>query len=65
MDFTINHNKFTHGMDPQDQTIGMKTHLDNIKMDTNPMSSSWKGHDATDKAIEMGDFDGKNARIIG
>ena len=58
MDFTINHNKFTHGMDPQDQTIGMKTHLDNIQMDTNPMSSSWKGHDSTDKAIEMGDFDG-------
>ena len=31
------------------------------------MASKWKGHDATNKAVEMGDFDGqkreKNAWI--
>ena len=59
LNFSINHNNFTHPMDTEDQTIGLKTHLDNIKMDTNPMASSWKGHDATNKAIEMGDFDGQ------
>ena len=59
VDFTINHNKFTQGIDLQDQNVGVKTNLDNIKMDTNPMSSSWKGHDSTDKAIEMGEFDGQ------
>lgn len=59
LNFSINHNNFTHPMDTADQTIGLKTHLDNIKMDTNPMASSWKGHDATNKAIEMGDFDGQ------
>jgi len=58
-DYTIDHKKFTSPMDPQSQNIGKKTHLDNIKMDTNPMSSNWKGHDSTDKAIDMGDFDGQ------
>ena len=58
-DFTINHNDFTHPMDTEDQTIGLKTSLDNIQMDTNPMASNWKGHDATKKSIEMGDFDGQ------
>ena len=58
-DYSINHNNFTQPMDTEDQTIGLKSHLDNIQMDTNPMSSSWKGHDSTNKAIEMGDFDGQ------
>jgi hypothetical protein len=59
VDFSINHNKFTKSMDPQDQKVGVKSYLDNIEMDTNPMSSSWEGHDKTDKAIKMGDFDGQ------
>ena len=66
-DYTIKHDKFTQSMDTNDQDVGKLTHLDNIKMDTNPMASKWKGHDATNKAIEMGDFDGqkreKNAWI--
>ena len=59
LDFTIKHKNYTAPMDPQDQTIGENTNLDNIRMDTNPMDSGWKGHDATDKAIEMGDFNGQ------
>ena len=26
------------------------------------MSSSWEGHDKTDKAIKMGDFDGQKRK---
>jgi hypothetical protein len=59
MDFTIKDKNFTQPMDPQDQTIGVKSFLENIEMDTNPMSSSWKGHDETKKSIKMGDFDGQ------
>jgi hypothetical protein len=66
-DYTIKHNNFTQSMDINDQEVGKLTHLDNIMMDTNPMASKWKGHDATNKAVEMGDFDGqkreKNAWI--
>jgi hypothetical protein len=58
-DYRIQNNDFTQPMDTTDQTIGNKSHLDNMKMDTNPMATSWKGHDATDKAIEMGEFDGQ------
>ena len=59
VDLSINHNKFTKSMDPQDQKVGVKTYVDNIKMDTNPMSSSWLGHDETNKSIKMGEFDGQ------
>ena len=58
-DYRIKDGDFTQPMDTTDQTIGNKSHLDNITMDTNPMATNWKGHDKTDKAIEMGEFDGQ------
>ena len=56
--------KHFNGIDPTDQLVGIKTKLDNIKLDeVNPMSMFWKGDAATRKSIEKGDFVGRTRNM--
>lgn len=59
------YNKGQHAsFDEQDQTVGLKTPLDNIKLnEVNPMNTHWKGDAATKKAIEKGDFVGRTRNM--
>lgn len=52
-----------HGMDPEDQNVGLKTILDKMDMDTNPMSRWWKGDAATQSSICKGDFVGRTRNL--
>ena len=52
-----------HGMDTDDQNVGLKTILDKMDMDTNPMSRWWKGDAATQASICRGDFTGRTRNI--
>tara|TARA_B100001059_G_C17834793_1_gene587260 strand:+ start:512 stop:1201 length:690 start_codon:yes stop_codon:yes gene_type:complete len=54
-----NHN----GMDTDDQNVGLKTILDKMDMDTNPMSRWWKGDAATQASIKRGDFVGRTRNL--
>ena len=51
------------GMDPDDQSVGLKTILDKMDMDTNPMSRWWKGDAATQASICKGDFVGRTRNL--
>lgn len=53
-----------HGFDEQNQRIGLKTKIDDIKLeDINPMETHWKGDAATRKSIENGDFVGRTRNM--
>ena len=50
-----NQNQYS-SFDPQDQYIGVKTPLDEKEFEEDPMSSTWKGHEATHNALMSGKF---------
>jgi hypothetical protein len=53
-----------HGFDEQNQRIGLKTKIDDIKLEEiNPMETHWKGDAATRKSIENGDFVGRTRNM--
>ena len=58
-----NHNQY-QGFDEQNQHIGLKTKIDDIKLeDVNPMETHWKGDAATKQSIQRGDFVGRTRNM--
>ena len=52
------------GYDEQDQLVGLKTKIDDIKLEEiNPMETHWKGDAATRKSIKNGDFVGRTRNM--
>ena len=63
-----NQNNFA-SFDPTDQTIGTKTPLDNVTLQTGegsytPIDSNWVGGNCTKRAVDNGEFIGRTRKIL-